>query len=193
MWILGCRAVQVNKLKCCCPTTLEMSLACGFTLPPGKFHKAACARLTIPESGSETRLDFQRSKEGANVKPTFCHQTPPTPEVGEACRLHRTNHGGREATRTSCETKKIIGPYTVSFPVQDGMAGPNAYSWNLRWEPRGLGPPDCATKFHSTDNRRHSRQPGAGTADSSGWVCGCSEEYAVQSTTSASSTRSCSR
>jgi hypothetical protein len=38
-----------------------MSLACGFTLPPGKFHKAACARLTIPESGSETSVGSQRS------------------------------------------------------------------------------------------------------------------------------------
>jgi hypothetical protein len=38
-----------------------MSLACGFTLPPGKFHKAACARLTIPEGGSEIRVGSRRS------------------------------------------------------------------------------------------------------------------------------------
>jgi hypothetical protein len=42
---------------------------------------------------------------GANVKPTFCHQTPPAPEIREARRLHRTNHGGREATRRSGEGK----------------------------------------------------------------------------------------
>jgi hypothetical protein len=33
-------------------------------------------------------------------------QTPPTPEVGKACRLHRTHHGGSEVTRTRCEAKR---------------------------------------------------------------------------------------
>src|ERR1700675_4459581 len=61
MWILGCRAVQVNKLKCVVSYHIRSVLACGFTLPPGKFHKAACARLTIPESGSETSVGSQRS------------------------------------------------------------------------------------------------------------------------------------
>ena len=37
------------------------------------------------------------------------------------------------------------------------------------------GPPPCAAKFRSMDNRHHLRQPGAGTADSSGSVCSCSE------------------
>ena len=54
----GCTSQQAQV---CCPTTLKMSLACGFTLPPGKFHKAACARLTIPEGGSETSVGSQRS------------------------------------------------------------------------------------------------------------------------------------
>jgi hypothetical protein len=39
---------------------------------------------------------------------TFCHRAPPTPEVGEACRLQRKNHGGREATRTSSEAKSQV-------------------------------------------------------------------------------------
>src|ERR1700676_4625652 len=121
-------------------------------------------------------LRYLTSKGGANVKPTFCHQTPPTPEVGEACGLHRTNHGGREATRTSCETKKIGEPWRISFPVQDGMAGPNAHRGRFVVSPRGPGPPpDCAAKFHNTDNRHHLHQPGAGTADNSGSVCSYSE------------------
>jgi hypothetical protein len=32
-------------------------------------------------------------------------QTPPTPKVGEACRLHRTHHGRSEATRARSEAK----------------------------------------------------------------------------------------
>src|SRR5258707_10362623 len=119
-------------------------------------------------------LRYLTSKGGANVKPTFCHQTPPTPEVGEACGLHRTNHGSREATRTSCETKKSRTlENKLSSTRRNGWS--ECTLWKLRWEPRGPGPPDCAAKFRNTDNRHHLRQPGAGTADSLGSVCGCSE------------------
>ena len=34
-------------------------------------------------------------------------QTPPTPKVGEACRLHRTHHGGSERTQTSSQGRRI--------------------------------------------------------------------------------------
>jgi hypothetical protein len=48
---------------------------------------------------------LKQQQEEPNVKPAFCHQTPPTPKVGEAYRLHRTNYGGCEATRTSIEAQ----------------------------------------------------------------------------------------
>jgi hypothetical protein len=41
----------------------------------------------------------------ANVKPTFCHEAPPTSEVGQARRLYGTNDGGFEATVTGGESK----------------------------------------------------------------------------------------
>jgi len=50
-------------------------------------------------------LKHQAATGEANVKPTFCHETPPPPEVGEAYRLHRTDDGGCEATLTGGEGK----------------------------------------------------------------------------------------
>jgi hypothetical protein len=41
----------------------------------------------------------------ANVKPTFGHETPPPPEVGQARRLHGTNDGGFEAIVAGGEGK----------------------------------------------------------------------------------------
>src|ERR1700733_9797782 len=70
---------------------------------------ASLCKSDHPEGWVETRVSScAESATGASyVKPTFCHETPPPPEVWEAYRLHCTDDGRCEANLRGSEGNSI--------------------------------------------------------------------------------------